>query len=40
LDISGFGNAAWNRLKIITSEDIGLAGGDAPVQILRMYKEW
>jgi replication-associated recombination protein RarA len=40
MDQSGHGQMLWNRLLIITSEDIGLAEPDLPAQIRALYDNW
>lgn len=40
IDKSGFGNSAWNRLKIIASEDIGIANSDIACLVVSNYKIW
>ncbi|MCG2681164.1 MAG: hypothetical protein L6455_14540 [Kiritimatiellae bacterium] len=39
LDMSGYGEYCWKRLRIIASEDIGLAS-DAAVKIRCLYDNW
>ena len=40
LDISNYGEYAWKRMRIITSEDIGLAELHLPAQIRALYDNW
>jgi replication-associated recombination protein RarA len=40
LDLSGFGEYVWKRLKIIASEDIGVAESAAAAQIRALYGNW
>lgn len=40
LDESGFGEYVWKRLKIITSEDVGLAEPLMPGNIEALYNNW
>jgi replication-associated recombination protein RarA len=40
LDISGFGEYAWKRLKIMASEDVGLADPLAAVAVQSLYQSW
>lgn len=40
LDMSGNGEYAWKRMKIICSEDIGLAELNLPAQIRALYCNW
>jgi len=40
LDLAGFGEYAWKRLRIITSEDVGLAEPGLPTQIAALYLNW
>ena len=40
LDLSGYGEYCWKRLKIICSEDIGLAEPNLPAQIQALYQSW
>lgn len=40
LDMSGFGEYVWKRLRIIASEDIGEACPFAAVQIRALYGNW
>lgn len=37
---SGNGNAAWNRLKIIASEDIGIGNSTMSAYVEENYKKW
>ncbi len=39
LDLSGYGNYVWKRLRIIASEDVGLASSVC-VQIRALYDNW
>ncbi len=40
LDISGYGEYCWKRLRIITSEDVGLAEPNLPATIQALYCAW
>jgi replication-associated recombination protein RarA len=40
LDLSGYGEYAWKRLRIITSEDVGLAEPQLPAVIQSLYSAW
>lgn len=40
LDISGYGEYVWKRLKIMCSEDIGLAEPALPATIQGLYAMW
>jgi replication-associated recombination protein RarA len=40
LDLSGFSEYAWKRIRIITSEDIGLAEPTLPAQVYALYENW
>lgn len=40
LDISGYGEYAWKRLRIISSEDVGLAEPILPAVISALYENW
>src|SRR5262245_44732638 len=40
LDISGFGEYCWKRLRIISSEDVGLAEPLMPAVIHALYQNW
>jgi replication-associated recombination protein RarA len=40
LDLSGFGEYVWKRLKIITSEDVGPAEPSMPATIYALYQNW
>ena len=40
LDRSGFGNWAWKRLKIMVSEDIGMAYPLLPLRVASLYAQW
>jgi replication-associated recombination protein RarA len=40
LDLAGFGEYAWKRLKIIASEDVGLGEPHAPATIQALYQSW
>jgi replication-associated recombination protein RarA len=39
-DCSGFGEYVWKRLKIIASEDVGLADNSAAPTIYALYQNW
>ncbi|MBI4331419.1 MAG: hypothetical protein HY673_09080 [Chloroflexi bacterium] len=40
LDISGFGEYLWKRLRVMSSEDIGLAEPMMPSAIRALYDSW
>jgi replication-associated recombination protein RarA len=40
LDISGYGEYAWKRMKIMASEDVGLAEPMAAITIQSLYQSW
>lgn len=40
LDRSGYGEYVWKRIRIITSEDIGLAEPYLPATIRALYENW
>ena len=40
LDLSGYGNYAWKRLRIICSEDVGIAWPEGPAVIRALYENW
>ena len=40
LDKSGFGEYVWKRIRIITSEDIGIAAPYLPSTIRALYENW
>jgi len=40
LDLSGYGEYCWKRLRIITSEDVGLAEPVLPAIIQSLYEAW
>ncbi len=40
LDMAGYGNYAWKRLRIIASEDVGLADPNVAVQVRCLYENW
>lgn len=40
LDKSNFGEYAWKRMKIMTSEDVGLAEPHLPAVIYALYQNW
>jgi len=40
LDLSGFGEYVWKRLRIIASEDVGLADNHVAPTILALYQNW
>jgi replication-associated recombination protein RarA len=40
LDLSGYGEYCWKRLRIITSEDVGLAEPGMPANIQALYQAW
>ncbi|WP_199249341.1 hypothetical protein [[Phormidium] sp. ETS-05] len=40
LDKSGYGEYAWKRMRIIVSEDIGIAEPILPAQLWALYQMW
>ncbi len=40
LDLSGYGNYVWKRLRIIASEDVGLADSTAAGTVRALYENW
>lgn len=40
LDLAGFGEYVWKRLRIITSEDVGLASPGLAAEIRSLYDNW
>ena len=40
LDLAGYGNYVWKRLRTIASEDVGLADVDAVIQTRVLYDNW
>lgn len=40
LDMSGYGEYCWKRLRIITSEDVGPAERGLPAVIESLYQSW
>jgi replication-associated recombination protein RarA len=40
LDLSGYSEYCWKRLRIMTSEDVGLAEPALPAQIQALYQAW
>ena len=40
LDLAGYPEYVWKRLKIIASEDVGLASNDAAPTISALYQSW
>ena len=40
LDLAGFANYVWKRLRIIASEDVGLADVDAVTATRVLYENW
>lgn len=40
LDLSGYGEYVWKRLKIVASEDVGLAEPPLPATIQALYQSW
>lgn len=40
LDLAGYGAYVWKRLRIIASEDIGLADPNVCVQVRVLYENW
>lgn len=40
LDLTGYGNYVWKRLRIMASEDVGLADPMVCVQVKALYDNW
>jgi replication-associated recombination protein RarA len=40
LELSGFGGYVWKRLRIISSEDVGLAEPLMPLLVRSLYENW
>jgi hypothetical protein len=40
LDLAGYGTYVWKRLRIIASEDMGLADPNVCVQVRPLYENW
>jgi replication-associated recombination protein RarA len=40
LDLAGYGNYVWKRLRIIASEDVGLASTETVVAVRALYENW
>jgi hypothetical protein len=40
LDLAGYANYVWKRLRIIASEDVGLADVDAVIAVRVLYENW
>lgn len=40
LSLAGYGNYVWKRLRIMASEDIGIANSDVCVQIRTLNENW
>jgi replication-associated recombination protein RarA len=40
LDLAGFGEYVWKRLRIIASEDVGLAEPSAAATVRALYANW
>lgn len=40
LDLAGYTEYAWKRLRIIASEDVGLADRAAPLTVRALYESW
>jgi replication-associated recombination protein RarA len=40
LELAGFGAYVWKRLKIIASEDVGLADSNVAVQVRALFENW
>jgi hypothetical protein len=40
LDLAGYGNYVWKRLRIIASEDVGLAEPMMAVLVRTLYENW
>jgi replication-associated recombination protein RarA len=40
LDLAGYGNYVWKRLRIIASEDVGLADPTVAATVRALYENW
>ncbi|MFL5782438.1 MAG: hypothetical protein ACJ760_14070 [Thermoleophilaceae bacterium] len=40
LDLSGYGAWAWSRLRVIASEDVGLAWPEGAALVRSLYENW
>lgn len=40
LDLAGYGNYVWKRMRVIASEDVGMADRDLTVTIRCLYENW
>jgi replication-associated recombination protein RarA len=40
LDLAGYGNYAWKRLRVVGSEDVGPADSMVAVQVRALYENW
>jgi len=40
LDLAGYGNYVWKRLRIIASEDVGLADTQAVIAVRCLWENW
>jgi replication-associated recombination protein RarA len=40
LELAGFGAYVWKRLRIIASEDVGIADSNVAVQVRALYDDW
>lgn len=40
LDMAGYGNYVWKRLRIIASEDVGVADSQVAVVVRALYENW
>jgi replication-associated recombination protein RarA len=40
LDLSNYGNYVWKRMRIMASEDVGLADSNVCVQVRALYENW
>lgn len=40
LDLSGYGEYCWKRLRIMASEDVGQAAPDVAVRVRALYENW
>jgi putative ATPase len=40
LDLGGFGGYVWKRLRIIASEDVGLADTETVIAVRSLYENW
>lgn len=40
LELSRYGEYLWKRMRVVASEDIGMANPDAAVQVRALYENW